>query len=183
MGYLPAEMAVRKKGSMGIAIPGGKFHLVDENGQTISETHKTGELVYEGRNVCMGYALGPDDLAKGDEWHGVYATGDMAQVDEEGFYFVVGRKKRFLKIYGNRVNLDEIDRLIIGELQIEVASYGVDDHMYLFVTHQEEADPVKNFVVKKTRLNPAAFTVIVIEKIPRNDSGKPLYKELAKYYA
>ena len=182
MGYLPPEMAVEKKGSMGIPIPGGKFTLIGADGHEITEPLTTGELVYEGKNVTLGYAECGEDLMNGDERHGRLETGDMAQFDAEGFYYIVGRKKRFLKIYGNRVNLDEIDRLIKGEFNIEAASSGVDDHLYIFVTDGNAAEPVKEFVVGKTKLNPAAFKVIVIDEIPKNDSGKTLYKELAKYY-
>lgn len=183
MGYLPPEKAVEKKGSMGIPIPGGVFHLLGADGQEITEPMTTGELVYEGRNVTLGYAEQGEDLILGDERHGRLETGDMAQFDADGYYYIVGRKKRFLKIYGNRVNLDEIDRLIKGEFEIEVASAGVDDHMYIFVTDEKIADSVRDFVIGKTKLNPAAFKVIVIDEIPKNDSGKTLYKELTKYYA
>ena len=182
MGYLPYEKAVEKKGSMGIVIPGGKFRLIDVNGNDITQPHTTGELVYQGRNVTLGYAECGDDLIKGDERGGVLETGDMAQFDEDGYYYIVGRKKRFLKIYGNRVNLDEIDRMIKGEFSIEAASTGTDDHMYLFVTDESCSDRVLDFVIRKTRLNPAAFKVIVIDEIPKNDAGKTLYKELTKYY-
>lgn len=182
MGYLPSEHAVEKKGSMGIVIPGGKFHLVDVNGNEVTDTYTTGELVYEGRNVTLGYAECGADLALGDERHGILETGDMAQFDEDGYYYIVGRKKRFLKIYGNRVNLDEVDRLIKGNFEIDAASSGIDDHMYIFVTDENVADPVRDFVINKTGLNPAAFKVIVINEIPKSDSGKTLYKELAKYY-
>ena len=182
MGYLPPEKAVEKKGSMGIPIPGGKFKLIGSDGAEITEPLTTGELVYEGRNVTLGYAECGDDLIRGDERHGVLETGDMAQFDKDGFYYIVGRKKRFLKIYGNRVNLDEIDRLIKGHFSIEVASSGVDDHMYIFLTDDKYSDQVRDFVVAKTKLNPAAFKVIVIEDIPKNDSGKTLYKELTRYY-
>ena len=183
MGYLPPEKAVEKKGSMGIAIPGGKFHLADVDGKEITETFTTGELVYEGKNVTLGYAECGEDLSKGDERHGILETGDMAQFDEDGYYYIVGRKKRFLKIYGNRVNLDEIDRMVKGQFSIEAASTGVDDHMYIFVTDEKMADPVREFVIEKTKLNPAAFKTIIISEIPKNDAGKTLYKELAKYYA
>lgn len=182
MGYLPPERAVEKKGSMGIVIPGGKFHLIDVNGNEITDTYTTGELVYEGKNVTLGYAECGEDLALGDERHGILETGDMAQFDEDGYYYIVGRKKRFLKIYGNRVNLDEVDRLIKGEFGIEAASAGVDDHMYIFVIDEKYAETVRDFVINKTKLNPAAFKVIVIEEIPKNDAGKTLYKELTKYY-
>lgn len=182
MGYLPPEKAVEKKGSMGIAIPGGKFRLIDVNGCDITQPHTTGELVYNGKNVTLGYAECGDDLIKGDERGGVLETGDMAQFDEDGYFYIVGRKKRFLKIYGNRVNLDEIDRMIKGEFSIEAASTGTDDHMYIFVTDEKYSDSVLEFVVRKTRLNAAAFKVIVIDEIPKNDAGKTLYKELTKYY-
>ena len=183
MGYLPADKAVEKCGSMGIAIPGGKFRLVDINGREVSEPRVTGELVYEGPNVTLGYAECGEDLVKGDERHGVLETGDMAQFDEDGCYYIVGRKKRFLKIYGNRVNLDEIDRMVKGHFEnTDFASAGVDDHMYLFVTDSGLADEVKAFVVAKTGLNPAAFKTIAVDTIPKNDAGKTLYKELAKYY-
>ena len=162
MGYLPADKAVERCGSMGVAIPGGTFRLVDVNGETVTEPYVTGELVYEGPNVTLGYAERGEDLVKGDERHGVLETGDMAQFDEDGYYYIVGRKKRFLKIYGNRVNLDEVDRLIKGHFEdIDCASAGVDD---------------------QTGLNHAAFQVVVIDEIPKNDAGKTLYKELAKYY-
>lgn len=183
MGYLPAEKSLEKCGSMGIAIPGGKFHLIDVSGQDVTEPYVTGELVYEGLNVTMGYAECGEDLIKGDERGGILKTGDMAQFDEDGYYYIVGRKKRFLKIYGNRVNLDEIDRLVKAHFDnIDCASAGVDDHMYLFVTDETIAEDVKSFVVHKTGLNPVAFKTIVIEEIPKNDAGKTLYRDLAKYY-
>ena len=182
MGYLPPERALEKKGSMGIPIPGGKFTLIGADGQEVTEPLTTDELVYEGKNVTLGYAEKGQDLSLGDERHGRLETGDMAQFDKDGFYYIVGRKKRFLKIYGNRVNLDEIDRLIKGQYEIEVASAGVYDHLYIFVTDASKADEVREFVIEKTKLNPAAFKTIVIDEIPKNDSGKTLYKELTKYY-
>lgn len=182
MGYLPPEKAVEKKGSMGIPIPGGRFELIGADGTEIKEPLTTGELVYYGKNVTLGYAEKGEDLIFGDERQGRLETGDMAQFDADGFYYIVGRKKRFLKIYGNRVNLDEIDRLIKGHFEIEVASAGVDDHMYIFVTDEKNAEPVRELVIEKTKLNPVAFKTIVIDEIPKNDSGKTLYQELKKYY-
>lgn len=182
MGYLPPAKAVEKKGSMGIAIPGGRFHLIADDGTEVTEPRVTGELIYEGRNVTLGYAEKGEDLNLGDERHGRLETGDMAQFDEDGYYYIVGRKKRFLKIYGNRVNLDEVDRMIKSEYGIEVATSGVDDHMYIFITDNKYTEQIKDFMVKKTNLNPVAFNVIVIDEIPKNDAGKTLYKELTKYF-
>lgn len=182
MGYLPADKAKEKKGSMGIAIPGGKFKLIDVNGAEIHLPHMTGELVYEGANVTLGYAENAVDLAKGDERNGVLMTGDMARHDEDGYYYIVGRKKRFLKIYGNRVSLDEMDSLIKGKYAIEVACAGVDDHLHIFLTDESLSGEVRDYVSKITKLNPVAFQTIVIDEIPKNDSGKIKYTELEKYY-
>ena len=183
MGYLPPEQAVEKCGSMGIAIPGGRFRLVDGGGGQITTPDVTGELVYEGPNVTLGYAEQGEDLAKGDERDGVLHTGDMARFDGDGYYYITGRKKRFLKIYGNRVNLDEVDGLVKEKFPaLDCASAGVDDHLYVFITDGSQGETVKDFLVRRTKLNPAAFQIIAIEKIPKNDSGKTLYRELESYY-
>ena len=179
MSYLPPERALDKVGSMGVAIPGGRFSLIDVDGREITEPDVTGELVYEGANVTLGYAECADDLAKGDERHGRLVTGDMAKRDAEGFYYVVGRKKRFLKIFGNRVNLDETERLIKDRFPgVDCACGGVDDKMKIFVTGGGRAKEIQDFVVEKTHLNFTAFDVVPINSIPKNASGKTLYSEL-----
>ena len=65
---------------------------------------------------------------------------------------------------------------------IDCASAGKDDNMYIFITDESLVEKVKNFIVGKTKLNAAAFHVLKISEIPKNDAGKILYKELAKYY-
>ena len=133
--------------------------------------------------LFRSYAECGQDLLKDDERGGVLQTGDMAEFDEDGYYYIVGRKKRFLKIFGHRVNLDEIDRMIKGKFDdLEVASSGVDDQLNVFVTDKNMADEVKKFVVSKTKLNSAAFRMIIIDEIPKNDAGKILYQELEAYY-
>lgn len=182
MGYLPPKYALQKQGSMGIAIPEGQFMLIDDAGNEILESNVSGELVYEGKNVTLGYAQKREDLANGDEFGGKLKTGDLAKRDADGFYYIVGRKKRFLKIYGNRVNLDEVEKLIKNSYhQLECACCGTDDHMNIFITEETAADTIKAFAAQKTGLNPAAFHVYVIENIPKNEAGKTLYGELDKY--
>ena len=179
MSYLPPERALEKVGSMGIAIPGGKFTLIDVGGKEITEAEVTGELVYDGANVTLGYAECSEDLAKGDERHGRLVTGDMARRDADGFYYIVGRKKRFLKIFGNRVNLDETERLIKGAFpNLDCACGGVDDKMKIFITDETQVQAIRDFVAEKTHLNFTAFDVRPIVSIPKNESGKTLYSEL-----
>ena len=182
MSYLPYERSLEKYGSMGIAIPGGRFSVIDVDGKEITAPDTVGELVYEGPNVTLGYGECREDLAKGDERHGRLETGDMAKFDSDGYYYIVGRKKRFLKIFGNRVNLDEIDGLVKARFgNIDCVSSGRDDEMYFFITEESLQEEVRKFLSHKTGLNSSAFRVRVIAQIPRNDSGKVLFQEMNKY--
>ncbi|MDR1480274.1 MAG: AMP-binding protein [Planctomycetaceae bacterium] len=176
MSYLPFEQSFDKAGSIGIAIPDGEFWLEDDAGNVINESNVAGELVYRGANVSMGYAEEVDDLAKADENGGVLRTGDIAQRDIDGYYYIVGRKKRFLKIFGNRVNLDEVDQLLKRN-GYEAVSAGQDDRIRIFVT-QNQVDQIKSLLVEQLRLHPTAFDVQFIPQIPRNNSGKVIYSML-----
>jgi len=166
MSYLPWESAEEKSASIGIAIPRGTFSLAED-----------GELIYEGANVSMGYAECAEDLLKGDENHGVLHTGDMARVDEDGFYYIVGRKKRFVKVWGNRCNLDQIEQLV-KPITTSCACAGVDDHITVFVTQEGLEKEIKDLLSAKTGLNPIAFAVKVIAAIPVKESGKIDYQLL-----
>jgi len=179
MSYLPAEKSLEKCGSMGIAIPGGEFSLIDSGGNEITAPEIIGELVYKGANVTLGYAENGTDLMKGDERDGILLTGDMAKRDIDGYYYIVGRKKRFLKIFGSRVNLDEIEQLLNDTFPgPECVCSGVDDKMTVYITNRESTDSVIKFLAEKTGFNRAAFMTIVVDSIPRNEAGKILYGEL-----
>jgi acyl-coenzyme A synthetase/AMP-(fatty) acid ligase len=179
MSYLPSEKSLEKYGSMGIAIPGGDFELIDTNGEKIHESEIVGELVYKGENVTLGYAECGSDLSKGDEFSGVLITGDMAKRDCDGYYYITGRKKRFLKLFGSRVNLDETERLLDNKFEnFEFACGGVDDKMTVFITDSGKAAQVIDFLVEKTGFHHTAFIVVTVERIPRNEAGKILYSEL-----
>ncbi|MGN1340407.1 MAG: AMP-binding protein [Oscillospiraceae bacterium] len=184
MAYLPAEKSLEKCGSMGIAIPGGKFTLLDVDDKEITDPDISGELVYSGRNVTLGYALCGEDLIKGDERGGVLKTGDIAKRDADGYYYIVGRKKRFLKLFGSRINLDETERLINDSFaDIGCVCGGVDDKMYIFLVDDSRRDEVLSFITAKTGFNHSAFKIVKIDEIPRNTSNKVNYSALEKYYA
>lgn len=178
MSYLPWEKSIEKYGSMGVAIPGGKFSLIDAEGNEINDPEITGELVYEGPNVTLGYAESKEDLALGDERFGKLITGDMAKKDADGFYYIVGRKKRFLKIFGKRVNLDECERMVKQEFEIECACAGRDDLLYIYVLDESLKKPACQFLSSKMNLHHTAFKAVVLESIPKNEAGKIQYKEL-----
>lgn len=181
MGYLPAKDALRKYGSMGIAIPGGTFRLMEDTHTEILTSDTVGELVYEGDNVTMGYAECPGDLKKGDEWNGILFTGDMAKRDADGYYYITGRKKRFLKLYGKRISMDEIEQMIKQEYEgVDAACTGEDDQMRIYVDQREEkfCQKVSEWLSDRIGIHSSAVRIIPIEKIPKNESGKTLYKEL-----
>lgn len=175
MSYLPFEKAVEKYASIGIAIPGGKLSVRDVNDQEIQTPDVDGELIYEGPNVCMGYAECIADLATGDENHGVLHTGDVARFDSDGYFYITGRMKRFVKVWGNRCNLDATEQLVKA-ITTSCACVGVDDKITIFVTKEGLETQIKDYLVEKTGLNVRAFEVRVIEEIPTLPSGKLDYQ-------
>ena len=178
MACLPSADAVKKAGSVGKPIPGGKFWLEDQQGQRIDTPDTVGELVYQGDNVTWGYARNRDDLQRGDENHGTLHTGDLARFDAEGYYYIVGRKKRFIKMFGHRVNLAELDNLITAEFGGACACTGSDDHLRVHFTGDASPVSVKEYVVRTTGFHHAAIKVYPIDTIPRNEAGKILYAAL-----
>lgn len=177
MSYLPPEYASTKLGSIGIAIPGGSLSLIDDKGKNINEAGIIGELVYKGKNVSMGYANCADDLLKEDENQRILLTGDLAKRDSENYYFIVGRKGRFIKVFGNRVSLDEIENLL-QSIVSECACTGQDDHMIIYITDKNKLTEVKNYISIVTGINQNAFSVRYCKKIPKNFIGKTIYSKL-----
>jgi long-chain acyl-CoA synthetase len=177
MSYLPPELAVEKPASIGVAIPGGEFWLEDENGNRVTEPEIVGELFYRGKNVSLGYAQSREDLSLGDERQGVLRTGDMARRDEAGLYYIAGRKSRFVKLFGNRVNLDELEQLI-RDAGIDCACKGDDQLLRIYITAAAKQDEIVPFVQNLTNLHKSGLKAVVIDKIPRNQAGKILYSEL-----
>ena len=180
MAYLPAHLASSKICSIGRAIPNGELSLVDEQGKLILEKEATGQLIYKGPNVTLGYAFSADDLIRGDENQGVLFTGDLARRDADGCYYIIGRIGRFLKLFGLRVGLDECERIIKAEYNLFCACTGTDKGMYVYITDGKFADKVLDLLIRKTHIIASAFKVIVIPEIPKNEAGKILYSKLIK---
>jgi long-chain acyl-CoA synthetase len=176
MAYLPHNLAVSKTGSIGIAIPNGELWLEDEQGKRIEEMESTGQMVYKGPNVTLGYALQAEDLLKGDENQGVLHTGDIARRDADGCYYIIGRMKRFLKIYGFRIGLDEIEQIIKSEFKIDCLCSGNDEHLIILITDESLKKPVHDLIISKTGLFHMAVKVNVVDVIPKNEIGKTIYQ-------
>lgn len=178
LSMLPAELSSKKVGSIGRAIPGGEIFLINDEGKVIDDSVAEGEMCYRGPNVTMGYAVCREDLLKDDEWDGEFHTGDLARRDEDGCYYITGRKSRFLKLLSYRVGLDESERLISEHFNIECVCTGTDHQMDIYITDSSAKNDVLTYISEKTGLYRGIFRVVVIDRIPRNDSGKVLYREL-----
>ena len=176
LSYLNPNKTTEKLGSIGKAIPGGEFRLVSNENKPIELPSIEGELVYIGENVMLGYANEISDLSKGAELNNTLHTGDLAYKDEEGYFFITGRKKRFIKIYGNRFSLDEIENHIKNN-EIECACIGLDDKLKVFITDIKNEQEVKN-VLRKLKIQKSAFDISTIQILPKNKSGKVLYSKL-----
>jgi long-chain acyl-CoA synthetase len=178
MSFMPYEYCLDKLGSIGISIPNGKLSLVDDNFNIIEEINKTGELVYEGPNVSLGYAESRNDLDLGDQNNGKLNTGDLATKDEDGYFYIVGRKKRFIKLFGNRTNLDEIEQLLKSE-SIDCACTGKDDDLLVYISDSTiDLNELKKNISAKIKIHHSVITIIFIEEIPKNSSGKINYQLL-----
>lgn len=176
MSYLPPERTLEKSASVGIAIPGGRFAIEDEDRREISQSGIDGELIYYGPNVSLGYAENREDLALPDFNHGRLSTGDVARWDDEHYVYITGRLKRFIKITGNRIGLDEVEKRLRAH-GLDVVCSGKDDLLAAAVTSGNPEEVVR-IISEEFKIHYSMVKVIAVQKIPRNDSGKILYTEL-----
>ncbi len=190
MSYLPPDMFREKTGSIGIPIPGGSFSfLCDDPGDETSR-----ELIYRGPNVSLGYAGTIEDLQKGDENHGILHTGDLGKIDEDGFYYITGRKSRFVKISGKRISLDELEKLLTGHFPGNTFLCAGDDETITIgmvpargfssrepILLQPAAglpDEIVAFLSRQTGIRSRVFRVRILNTVPRTTSGKINYNSL-----
>ena len=180
MSYLPPNNAESKSRSIGIAIPNGKFLLKNDDGDTIKDPLVEGNIFYKGPNVTLGYANKFSDLNLGDDNKGILDTGDIGYFDEENYFYITGRKKRFIKLFGIRVNLDDVQKFISSEY-INCAASGSDDSLIIYLEGKNishDNDQIKKTLSRHLKINQSAITIKYVDKIPRSSSGKIMYTKL-----
>ena len=172
--YVPPERLGEKIGSIGIAIPGGRLHLepLEHAGDLAAE------LVYQGDNVMMGYAEQPRDLALGDVQRGVLRTGDLATVDADGFFTLAGRLKRFAKLFGRRVSLEDVERELEAAFPVRAMAIDVGERLQVhFVTDDADLDEVMvAHLARFLAVPPGAIGVRRLAQLPLTASGKKDYR-------
>ena len=168
--YVPPEYLRENSGCIGVPIPGGHIELIDEKGDKISGIEECGELIYRGPNVMMGYAVDQIDLGKG---HGenVLHTGDIACRNKNGMYRIVGRKSRFIKIYGRRVSLDEVEMYLIN-LNFSVIAVGNDDLLVVATLQPEVNERVLEALVSRYNFVANVIRILELDEFPLLPSGK-----------
>ena len=181
--YVPPEKLNDKIGSIGISIPKGELMIMND-GKEVTTINEVGEIVYKGDNVMLGYAETLDDLSKGDELNGFLSTGDLGYKDEEGFFYVTGRMKRFIKIFGLRINLDEVQKMIENHFKISVACAGKDELLKILVHSDDHLTEVKvkEEVMKMYKLSFKSLVVKSTNQIPTNSTGKYDYKKIDEMF-
>jgi long-chain acyl-CoA synthetase len=181
--YVPVERLSDKIGSIGIPIPGGEMNIL-KDGVEPAASNEIGEIVYEGNNVMLGYAENRNDLCNGDELNGHLHTGDLGYKDEDGFFYLTGRMKRFIKIFGLRINLDEIQKMIENHFKISAACTGQDDLLKVLICSDNQSDEVnvRNKILTMYKLNFKSVLVKSIDQIPTNSSGKYDYTKINEVF-
>ncbi|HEV7978033.1 AMP-binding protein [Amycolatopsis sp.] len=182
MTTMPAERRSDKPGSVGPPLPGGKFAVRRDDGSETTHPKITGEIVYRGPNVMMGYAEDESALAAGHDFGGVLATGDLGYLDQDGFLFITGRLKRIGKVFGHRVSLDDLEqaaRSASAEIDV-VAAIAAGDKVVLFAegVDKEICKATSRALSERLHLHTSGFDVRPIDSVPLLASGKIDYRSL-----
>ncbi|GAA4706753.1 AMP-binding protein [Pseudonocardia yuanmonensis] len=163
MAYLPPERAATAPSAVGLPVPGGAFSIEGPGPDGV------GDLVYRGENVMLGYARSGADLALGRTVDHL-ETGDRARLRPDGLLEITGRAARFVKPFGLRVDLDEVERIIAGQ-GTQAAATGDDRGLSVAVVRGDPA-AVADLLAERLGLPPTAVRVAAVDAIPRLPNGK-----------
>jgi acyl-coenzyme A synthetase/AMP-(fatty) acid ligase/peptidoglycan/LPS O-acetylase OafA/YrhL len=171
MAYLPPRDVLEHADCIGRPIPGGSFSL-----EPLDDGSGAGELIYRGPNVMMGYALTRENLAEGPGLSEL-RTGDIAELTPSGLYRIVGRASRFVKLFGLRIGLDDVEARLRAEGIAAVAA-GDDKGLVVATEEQGRRQAIEAIVRNGFALPPSAFTLLEVDRIPRLPTGKVDYRRL-----
>jgi acyl-CoA synthetase (AMP-forming)/AMP-acid ligase II len=174
--YVPPERLAEKIGTIGVPIPGGSLRLEPLEGAA----GPAAQLVYEGGNVMLGYAETPADLGLGDVLRGVLRTGDLATVDDDGYFTVVGRLKRFAKLFGRRVSLEDVERELESTFPLRAIATEAGERLAVFVAVDGAVGDgvVAAHLARFLAVPPSAILVRGVADLPLTATGKKDYKAL-----
>ena len=180
LSYLePAELDARP-GSIGRAIPNVELRLLDENNVEVAPGD-VGEIVARGSNIALGYWNAPQDTRDVFGPEG-YHTGDLAIADEDGFLYIVGRKRDMLKVGAHRIGAKEIEDVLHEHHAVHEAAVVGAPHALLgetpvaFVSLRSDVTDGETTIIEFCRARLADHKipsrVIVIDELPKSETGK-----------
>ena len=174
-----------KDGTIGIPVPSTEVKCVDENGKDVA-VGEAGEIIARGPQIMLGYWQKPEETAKSikDGW---FYTGDIAQMDADGYFTIVDRKKDMILVSGFNVYPNEIEEQIAAVAGVlEVGVIGIPDEktgerVQAYVKATLPA-PSKDTIIAHCRTNLAAYKipqdVIFVDELPKSPIGKILRRTL-----
>jgi len=186
LSYLEPEDLPKKWGSIGKAIPNVDLFVADETGKALP-ANQEGQIVARGSNLMQGYWKDLDETNKVLK-NGLYYTGDIGIIDDDGFLYVVGRTKDMIKVGGERISAKSVEEAILELKEVhEVAVIGVEDELlgeaikaFIVLTNEVILDAREILKYCKKRLPQSKIPKYIefIDSLPKNESGKILKEEL-----
>ena len=174
MAVLPPDLLEARPETVGRPVPGGSFRL-----DPLSEIDcGLGELVYSGPNVMLGYAESVLDLSRGREVHEL-RTGDLARLGTDGLVEIVGRRSRFAKVVGLRIDLDQVER-DLREAGQPTHCVDLGDAIGVLVAATGSGAEVTGTVTRRHGIPASGVVVLDGLEAPRLATGKPDYPGMAE---
>ncbi|WHY69264.1 long-chain fatty acid--CoA ligase [Neobacillus sp. SuZ13] len=177
-----------KPGSVGIPIPGVELRIVDENGEEVT-AGVVGELIVRGDNVTPGYYQNTDETKRVLKGSWLF-TGDLARIDDEGYVYIVDRKKDLIIRGGFNVYPRDVEEILNAHEQVfEAAVVGVPDErmgeeMVACVVKKQDSEVTEkeliNYCQDHLAKNKTPRRIVFLEALPRNGVGKILKTYLRK---
>ena len=171
--YVPPERLGEKVGTIGVPIPGGRLRL-----EPLQGDGSAAQLVYQGDNVMMGYAETTSDLGLGDIQHGLLRTGDLATVDDDGYFTLVGRLKRFTKLFGRRVSLEDVERELESTFPVRAIATDAGERLGIHVAVDGQVGDAElvAHLARFLAVPPSAIMMRRVAELPLTATGKKDYK-------
>ena len=175
--YLKPEFSEKKIGSIGKGLSGNKIYIINDTGKKILEPYVEGEIICEGKNVFMGYSKNYNDLNRPNEKNYKLKTGDLGFFDKDGFFFITSRISRITKIFGNRIDLGDLESLM-KQKGYKVVCLSDNKKIFIFIEKKYNKTNLINTISQITNLNISSFKLIKLKYFPRTSNNKVSYSEL-----
>lgn len=180
--------AKRKVGSIGIPLPGTDCIIVDDYGEELGP-NCVGELLIKGPQIMKGYWNSEEETKKSLQ-NGWLYTGDLAMMDEEGYFYIVGRKKEMIIVGGFNIYPQEVESVLYEHPDIQEAAVvsipkgGLEETIKSFIVPKDgvviDIEEIKGYCYSKLTPYKVPKEFEVIEELPRNTVGKLLKRILVQ---